>query len=592
MKSVIIMALAACAGSAVAADFSPAAWPQEIRKHAEAQEASWAPLQSRTVEGKAGMVSATVSPIAIRAGLSMLRQGGTAADAAVSVALTQVATQLGSVVSYAGIAMVVYYEAKTGKVYSLDAGYGTWRGETDPATIAPGDLSALTGGPPPALGKDLGRQILVPGFMAGIEAMQKRFGRYGLREALAPAIYYAQNGVTISPTLAGLFQMRRAYFNRTAAGRAFMAQSGHEVPLSGDVFRQPALARTLKAVAKNGAAEMYTGRWAADFVREVRREGGKAEAADLAAYRPLWSEAAATKVFGHPVYTNGGNSLARYQFFTALHAAEAMNLETRGPYWEDGETLKALSRIGQAVASAPQLLPADEQLLKSKGADTSLEGQTTKAYGQALAAALPELFGVPDTASHHSNAVVVADKAGNIAIVTHTINTVVWGDTGMVVGGIPLPDSAGFQQARLAALKPGSRLPNEIADFLVTDAAGRPVLAGGSIGTSLHPEVLRLVLSHIGQGLPLAKAAAAPPLLINPDPQSYALPLARRPLLVAEGSFDAAVLDPLKRAGAIIAAAPAAQVSALRGTVAMIGFEPDRKTAPETAGVMVYAGAE
>ncbi|GAA0539926.1 gamma-glutamyltranspeptidase/glutathione hydrolase [Rhizomicrobium palustre] len=592
MKHVFILALAACAGSVGAADFSPAAWPKEIRLRAEAQEASWAPLQSRVVEGKAGMISATVSPLAVEAGLAMLRQGGSAADAAASVALTQVATQLGSVVSYAGIAMVVYYEAKTGKVYALDAGYGTWRGESDPASITPGDISALTGGPAPALGKDLGRQVLVPGFMAGIEAMQKRFGRYGLREALAPATYYAENGIAISPTLAGLFQMRKAYFNRTEAGRGFLAQSGRDVPLPGDIFRQLVLARTLKAVARNGAAEMYSGQWAAEFVKEVRREGGKADAAELAAYRPLWSEAAATDVFGHHVYTNGGTSLARYQFFTALHVAEALKLDQRGPYWEDGETLKALGRIGQVVASAPQLLPADEALLKSKGADTSRAGQETKAYGQILAAALPELFGLSDSGSHHSNAIVVADKNGNIAIVTHTINTVVWGDTGMVVGGIPLPDSAGFQQMRMAMLKPGARLPNEIADFLVLDAKRKPVLAGGSIGTSLHPEVLRLVLSHIGQHQPLAKAAAAPPLLINPDPASYALPLARRPLLVAEGAFAPAVLDPLKKAGATIVEAPAAQVSALRGTVAMVGFLGDTKAAPESAGVMVYCGAE
>ena len=67
----------------------------------------------------------------------------------------------------------------------------------------------------------------------------------------------------------------------------------------------------------------------------------------------------------------------------------------------------------------------------------------------------------------HSNAVVVIDKEGNIAAITHTINSVIWGDTGIVVGGIPIPDSAGFQQARLATIKPGDRVPNEMVQTIV-----------------------------------------------------------------------------------------------------------------------------
>ena len=80
------------------------------------------PAQARVVEGKSGLVAATMSPIAVHAGLEALRQGGTAADAAAIVALTQIATALGSYVSYAGILQLVYFEAKSGKVYSLNAG--------------------------------------------------------------------------------------------------------------------------------------------------------------------------------------------------------------------------------------------------------------------------------------------------------------------------------------------------------------------------------------------------------------------------------------------------------------------------------------
>jgi gamma-glutamyltranspeptidase/glutathione hydrolase len=593
MKAIIAAALLMSAAGASAADFSPQSWPAGAKASAEQREfQSWAPSAPRLVQGKGGIIAATVSPIAVEAGLDVLRKGGTAADAAASVALTQVATQLGSVVSYAGIMTVVYYDAKTGTVSSLDAGYGTWRKETDPASIPPSDISALTGGAPPELGPGLGRQVLVPGFMAGIDALQRRFGRLKLSQVLQPAIWYAENGVTVSPTLATLFQMRRKQFERTESGREFLHQSGRDVPVTGDVFKQPRLAATLSSVARDGARVMYSGAWANAFVAAVRRDGGKADPADLSAYTPVWSDAAATQVFGHTVYTNGGTSLAPYQFLTALNTAEAMKLDARGPYWRDPETLHQLIQLGAATAAAPALHPSLEKLLKDRGVDTSRAGQLSKAYAQVLAQVLPQIYTTADPSDHHSNALVVVDREGNIAVMTHTINSVVWGDTGIVVGGIPVPDSAGFQQARLAQVKPGERLPNDIADFLVLDGANKPVLAGGSIGTSLQPEVLRIVVSAIAQRQSLADIAAAPALLINPDPASYALPFAQRPVLLAQGGFDAAFLAKLRASGVIAAEVPAATVAAIRGTVALVGLDGDMKTAPEVAGVMVYGGAE
>lgn len=593
MKAILAAALLLTTGTAVAADLSPASWPAADRQRTEQQEfQSWAPTSAQLRSGKAGMISATVSPIAVEAGLQALRKGGTAADAAAAVALTQVTTQLGSVVSYAGIMTVVYYDAGSGKVWSLDAGYGTYHDETDPSRIPQSDLSALIGGAPPPPAPDLGRQTLVPGFMAGIEALQTRFGRLPLRDTLAPAIWYAKNGVRISPPLAYFFQARQKQLARTEEGTRFLHQAGNDLPRVGDLFQQPELASTLQAVAHDGARTMYSGPWAKAFVSTVRREGGKATLGDLDSYRPVWSEAASTSVFGHTVYTNAGTSFAPYQLLTALNAAEAMNLQARGPYWSDADTFRALDRLGQVVAGAPRLNPLLEKALKEKGIDTSPAGQRSKAYAQALASALPGLYAVADGDTHHSNALVVVDKAGNIAVMTHTINSVIWGDTGIVVGGIPIPDSAGFQQLRMAELKPGDRLPNEIADTLVMDAGHRPVLAGAVIGSSMLPEVLRVIVSHVAQHQPLAAVASAPPLLINTDPKSYVLPFAQRPTIVPQGAYDAAFLARLRSSGSTIVELPVATVTGVRGTLALVGFEGQVKSTPETPGVMVYAGTE
>ena len=585
-----------CAQIASAADLSPAKWAPDLRQRAEQQEAkSWTPLAAQTIRGKGGMISATVSPIAIQAGLETLRQGGNAADAAASVALTQITTQLGSVVSYAGIMTMLYYDAKTGKISSLDAGYNSYRGETDPRSISPSDLSSVTGGPVPAQAKDMGRQTLVPGFMAGVAALHERFGRLPFDELFAPAIWYAENGVTVSPSLAALFRLRKKDFLRTPEGLQFLHQAGNDLPQSGDVFRQPELAVTLRTAAKDGAQSMYTGDWAKAFVAAVQRDGGKVTLQDMADYRATWSEPAHTSVFGHEVYVGGAPNLSAYQLLTALNLAGAMDLDRGGSYWNDPQTFRDLSRAGDIVIAAPTLFPKTAELLRAKGIDISPEGQRTQAYAKALASLLPQLYGAaPSVDNHHSNSIVVVDKDGNIAVMTHTINTVFWGDTGIVVGGVPIPDSAGFQQERLAGIAPGGRVPTEIPDTIVLDAKRRPVLATASIGSALTQETLRMIVSTIGQKRELSAVAAAPPLLMNVDPNSYALPFAQRPVIIPAGAYDAAFVEKLKASGMTIVEYPQSIVPTIRGTLAVVAIDPKSgvRTTPEVPDVMVFGGAQ
>ena len=197
MKRVWILSMASLLGTqlANAADLSPGKWPKADRERLEQLESqSWSPLQAGSVAGDSGLVSATVSPIAVHAGLEALRQGGTAADAAATVALTQVTMQLGSVVSYAGVFTMVYYDAKSHKVYSLDAGYNSYLHETDPSTIPVADFGTVLPGLKPTVGGAKGRETLVPGFMAGVEAMHHRFGRLPFKQLFAPALWYDTTG--------------------------------------------------------------------------------------------------------------------------------------------------------------------------------------------------------------------------------------------------------------------------------------------------------------------------------------------------------------------------------------------------------------
>jgi gamma-glutamyltranspeptidase/glutathione hydrolase len=520
-----------------ASDLSPAKWSAAERERAEKQEAAgWTPAAARSISSKNGVISAIASPIAVQAGIEALRQRGNAADAAGAVALTEITTQLGSVVSYAGIMTLVYYDAKTDKVYSLSAGYQSYRNETDPKTIPAADMGPLNSAfqslrDPKArdqtaiAGSNKGRETLVPGFMAGIEAMHKRFGRLPFADLFEPAVWYAEQGVVVNPPLAGCFSLRKKFLARTTEGRQFLQQSGHEAPTLGDRFKQPDLAKTLRAVAAHGSQYMYSGAWGQEFVRTIQREGGKVTLDDMASYGVMWSEPLSTTFGGNRVYTAGLPSHAAYNILPALNLAEELRLDKRAPYWKDPKALCDLQRISDAINNAPQLDSRISALFRGKGVDISPDAQLTKAYAKSVAPLLDQLATVPSNAPRHSNAVVVIDKDGNIAALTHTINSVIWGDTGIVVGGIPIPDSAGFQQARLASIKPGDRLPNEMLQTIVF-TGNKPILATAAIGSSMVAETIKLVLCAAGQHLSLPEVQAAPALLYNFSPPSTEVSLA------------------------------------------------------------------
>lgn len=580
-----------------ATDLSPGNWPQTERERIEKIESqSMSPLKAQTVQGSGGIVSATVSPVATYAGVQALQRGGNAADAAVTTALTQVATQLGSVVSYAGIFTMIYYDAKDHRVYSMDAGYNSYLNETDPKSIPVCDLGSLQvkSGTKAAERDDKGRETLVPGFMAGVEAMHGRFGRLPFRDLFEPAIWYAEKGVRISPSLQFFFMSRAKFLSHTPEGLQFMRQAGNDLPKAGDLFVQSELAATLKAIRENGSRYMYTGQWGEDFVRIVRREGGKVTAEDMERYEPIWSEPYKETVFGHTVYVNGPPHSGAHALFVGLNLAEALKLDEKGPYWTDPQTFQSLARIGQLVARAPAIDSNTAAFLRDKGVDVSADAQLGKAYAVEVAPLLEQIFTLPsDNSPKHSNAIVVVDRDGNIAAVTHTINSVIWGDTGIVVDGIPIPDSAGFQQTTLAGMKPGDRVGHKIIDTIAFEGDS-PVLATGSIGASLIPECIRVLLGVLGQHQDLTTIMTAPPLLQTFDVSGADKAISQQPVSIPQGAYGSDFVAKLKSLGLDLTEVSAATAGGLRGTLACVVIDPKtgKRTAVDQPGVMVFNGSE
>src|SRR5437773_11932936 len=138
-----------------------------------------------------GIVAAS-QPLAARAGVQVLERGGNAVDAAIATNAV-----MGLVEPHnngiGGDLFAIYYEAKTGKLYGLNA--GGWA----PTGLTPAFLNAkgLTRMPGSGI-----HTVTVPGAVAGWDAMRSRFGKLPMADLLAPAIYYADDGFPVTDVIA------------------------------------------------------------------------------------------------------------------------------------------------------------------------------------------------------------------------------------------------------------------------------------------------------------------------------------------------------------------------------------------------------
>lgn len=563
---------------APAADLSPGRWPEAERLRLERSEAAIWPVRIRAAAGRRGLVTGTASPVAVHAGAEALREGGTAADAAVATALTQVTMMAGANVSYAGVAEIVYFERRTGRVHVLDAGWGSWRGERSPATIPNADISAITGRAPGASGA-AGRKALVPGFMAGMQAFHGRFGRLPLRRLFVPAIWYAEHGVPVTPLLAAYFAMARPILDATPEGRAF-------APGAGERFAPPGLAATLRGAARDGARFMYRGAWARHYVEAVRARGGAATLEDMAAYAPRWTEPLAIGLAGATLVGPDAANANGCAILIALNLLD--HRQPSGSYWEDPAAFRATALALRAAFFAPYA-PEVAAFERRLGLGGSCAARLTPAYGRAAAASLDSL--APPSgeapAGHHSASVVAVDRWGNVAALVHSSNTPLWGDTGMVVDGVPVPTPAGIYQAKLAAIVPGERLASDMAPMILL-RDGAPEAAIATIGSSLVPETVRL-MQAIARREDLAAALGAPPLLLNVEDLTN--PLMARDELVPAGRFAPDLLARVRASGLAVREVDAQRTLVLRGTAVAATFAGDRR-AVEVPGVMGFAEAE
>src|SRR5262245_22514891 len=129
--TVILLAILSGPVHAQRPDLSPARWPAGELATYDSLTRHWA-RRSPLATGRTGAIAGVSAAAAVRAGLEALKQGGTAMDAVLTHSLADIVLMAECCVSHAGFMTLVYYEAKTGKVQSMNAAWGTPLEEKDP----------------------------------------------------------------------------------------------------------------------------------------------------------------------------------------------------------------------------------------------------------------------------------------------------------------------------------------------------------------------------------------------------------------------------------------------------------------------------
>lgn len=430
---------------------------------------------------------AAAHPLAVEAGLEVLRQGGTAVDAAVAVqmALGVVEPQSSGI---GGGGFLLYFDG-TSQVITVYDGR-----ETAPAGATP-DLfmAADAGGEPKPLpfreAVASGLSVGVPGAVALLELAHKEHGKLAWKDLFPASIRLARDGYPISPRLAAWLELIKGFRDDPAAREIYYKSDGSPKGV-GDRVVNPDLADTLRLIANQGAKGFYEGPVAAEMVARVHAHvrPGTLSLVDLADYRAIKREALCGPyrvwtICGMPPPSSGG-----------LAVLETLELLEPFALWRDKpDDLRSL----HLIAEASRLAFADRD--RYVGDPAFVEVPVAKLLAPAYIAARRKLIspdrsmgkalpGDPNYPEHGTSHMVIVDRWGNAVSFTTTIEAP-FGAQMMVRGFILNNELTDFSirpeiDGRPAAnrVQPGKRPRSSMSPTFVLDRDRHLVAAVGSAG--------------------------------------------------------------------------------------------------------------
>ena len=463
-----------------------------------------------------GMVSSE-SALASDVGVEVLRKGGNAVDAAVAVGFALAVTMPNSG-NIGGGGFMILHDGKTGKDTAID-----FR-EMAPAAATRDMYLDDKGNVVPGRSLFTQAAIGVPGTVAGLTYALEHYGTMKRAELVAPAVRLARNGFPVGETLAGMFVAEREHLGAWDGTRKVFFRDG-KLPVTGDLLRNPDLAKSLELIGRDGAKAFYDGPIGAAIAAEAKAHGGLITTADLQRYKvvervPVRGNYRGYEIVSMPPPSSGG-----------VHVVQILNILSNFPLHDWGHN-SAKSIHVMAEAEKRAYADRSEYLGDPDFVKVPVKGLTSPDYAKELAGLIDMAHATPSSQikpgrpqpyeSNQTTQFVVADDHGSVVSVTYTLNTnfgsgIVASGTGILLNNEMddfsakpgVPNAYGLVGGDANAVGPLKRPLSSMSPTIVLKD-GKPWLATGSPGGArIITTTLQVLVNMIDFGMNPAEAGSA-----------------------------------------------------------------------------------
>jgi gamma-glutamyltranspeptidase/glutathione hydrolase len=473
--------------------------------------------QKPLVESTKGMVVST-HPVASAVGLEILKKGGNAIDAAVAVnfALAVCHPAAGNI---GGGGFLVYRDAK-GQNFALDyREKAPLKGHRDmylddKGSIIPGKsfVGIFSAG--------------VPGTVAGMVEMHKKFGKLAWGELVAPAIDLAKNGVVLTEKEARGLNRNKDDFKKENPGKTYLIKSDTVYWKAGEKLIQSDLAETLTRISAKKLNGFYKGKTADLLVAEMERQGGLISKKDLKKYQAVWRQPIIQgyknfQVIGMPPPSSGGIALAQL-----MQMVEKYPLAQWGPNADS--TIQIMVEAERRVyadrakwlgdpdfVQVPVKELMDPTYVNNRMKSMSFEKATPS---KEVAAGDFPGYESPET-THYS----IVDEEGNAVSITTTLNNsygskVFVGGAGFLLNDemddfsakAGVPNLYGLIGTKANEIQPQKRMLSSMTPTIITENNQLKMVVGTPGGSTIITSVFQVVLNVLEMKMNMQQAVEFP----------------------------------------------------------------------------------
>ncbi len=456
-------------------------------------------------------MACTSQPLATQVALDILKAGGSAVDAAIAANATLgLMEPTGSGVG--GDLFAIVWDAKAHKLYGYNASGRSPKSLTLEHLRSLGLTHIPPTGPLP---------VSVPGAVDGWFALHGRFGKLPMKTVLAPAIRYADEGFPVSELIAYYMERSVPSLGRYPGFLETYTVDGKRAPRSGEVFRNPRLARTLTAIAEGGRDAFYKGDIARRIDAYMKAQGGFLRYEDLAVHAGEWVEPVSVNYRGYDVWElpPNGQGIAALQMLNILEGYDFSKIPFGSP-----RHVHLFTEAKKLVFEDRAMFYADPAFAK-----VPLEGLLSKAYAAQRRALIDENraarrmeAGNPALKDGDTIYLTTADRDGNmVSLIQSNYRGM---GSGMTPGdlGFCLQDRGemfSLQPGEANTFAPGKRPFHTIIPGFIT-RKGEAFLSFGVMGGEFQPlGHVQIVMDLVDFGMNVQEAGDAPRISHDGSPE-------------------------------------------------------------------------